>query len=115
MNEEILEEIEEPTETEPQTEEPLETEAQSEDPTTTTQTETEPVTSSDYAEGFPDNSENVIHELFATLGVNVDYVPSNKAQAFTMTLQLACAMWFITWFVKLMYTLLRGFLTGGSR
>ena len=71
--------------------------------------------SCDYADGFPDNSENVIHELFATLGVDVDYVPSNKAQAFTMTLQLACALWFITWFVKLMYTLLRGFLTGGSR
>lgn len=106
------------TEFEDQIEEPTETEEQIEDLITTTPEEFQETTttsSCDYAEGFPDNSENVIHELFATLGVNVDYVPSNKAQAFTMTLQLACAVWFITWFVKLMYTLLRGFLTGGSR
>ena len=114
MNEEILENQEEETTTEPQTEETV-TETQEETTTTVTTTvisTSEPV---DYSEGFYDYTENIIHQLFSELGVNLDYVPQNKAQAFSMALQFAAALWFIWWFVKMMYTLLRGFLTGGTR
>lgn len=111
MNEENLEEFQEDTTTTP-------TETQTEEiTTTTTETTTTPVTSSeniDFSEGFPDNSENIIHQLFSELGVNLDYVPQNKAQAFSMALQFAAALWFIWWFVKMMYTLLKDFLTGGK-
>lgn len=64
---------------------------------------------------IPDQSENIIHQLFLTLGCNLDYVPIQKYEAFLMALQFAAALWFIWWFVKMMYTLLRGFLTGGTR
>lgn len=61
------------------------------------------------------NPENVIHRLFMELGVNLDYIPAQKYEAFLMCLQFAAALWFIWWFVKMMYVLLRGFLTGGLR
>ncbi len=61
------------------------------------------------------NPENVIHRLFMELGVNLDYIPVQKYEAFLMCLQFAAALWFIWWFVKMMYVLLRGFLTGGLR
>lgn len=59
------------------------------------------------------NPENIIHQLFLSLGVNLDYIPTQKYEAFLMGLQFCAALWFIWWFVKLMYTLLKGFLTGG--
>ncbi len=62
-------------------------------------------------EALPDNSDNIIHELFAELGVNLDYTPVNTFQCFTMTLQFLAALWFIWWFVKYVFTLLRGFLS----
>ena len=52
-------------------------------------------------------TENIIHQLFLSLGVNLDYVPQNKAEAFTMGLQFLAALWFIWWFVKMLYTLMR--------
>ena len=58
-------------------------------------------------------TENIIHQLFLSLGVNLDYIPHNKYEAFTMGLQFCAGLWFIWWFVKMMYTLLKGFLTGG--
>lgn len=61
------------------------------------------------------NPENVIHRLFMELGVNLDYIPTQKYEAFLMCLQFAAGLWFIWWFVKMMYVLLRGFLTGGLR
>jgi len=61
------------------------------------------------------NPENIIHQLFLSLGVNLDYLPVQKYEAFLMCLQFAAALWFIWWFVKLMYTLTKGFLTGGLR
>lgn len=61
------------------------------------------------------NPMNIIHQLFLDLGVDLDYIPLQKYEAFLMCLQFAAALWFIWWFVKLMYTLLRGFLTGGLR
>lgn len=61
------------------------------------------------------NPENIIHQLFLSLGVNLDYIPTQKYEAFLMALQFAAALWFIWWFVKMMYALLKGFLTGGLR
>ncbi len=58
------------------------------------------------------NVDNVIHQLFYELGVNLDYVPAHKWEAFTMALQFAAALWFIVWFVKFMYTLMKGFMGG---
>ena len=69
-----------------------------ESPTTTTQ-----MITSDYSIGFPNNSDNVIHQLFGTLGVNLDYVPRNDYQATTMFFQLICALWFISWFCKFLW------------
>lgn len=63
---------------------------------------------------LPSNEDNIIHELFAELGVNLDYTPQTKGQAFTMALQFIAALWFIIWFVKYIFTLLRGFLKGGQ-
>lgn len=60
-----------------------------------------------------ENAENVIHQLFFELGVNLDYVPETEFECFTMALQFLAALWFIWWFVKMMYTLMRGFLKGG--
>lgn len=56
--------------------------------------------------------ENIIHQLFLSLGVNLDYIPTQKYEAFTMALQFAAALWFIWWFVKLMYTLMRDMMRG---
>lgn len=54
-------------------------------------------------ESLPDNSENMIHELFSELGVNLDYTPVNSFQCFTMSLQFIAALWFIWWLVKYMF------------
>ena len=62
-------------------------------------------------DSLPDNSENIIHELFAELCVNLDYTPQNNYQCFTMALQFAAAIWFIWWFVKYLWGVLRSFLS----
>lgn len=59
--------------------------------------------------------ENIIHQLFLALGCNLDYIPTQKYEAFTMALQFAAGAGFMLWFVKFMYTLLKGALTGGTR
>ena len=59
--------------------------------------------------------ENIIHQLFLELGCNLDYIPTQKYEAFLMCLQFAAGAGFMLWFVKFMFTLLKGFLTGGSR
>lgn len=61
---------------------------------------------------MPDNSENVIHQLFMELGVNIDYVPQNKNEMFTMGCQLICALFFIIWLLKLVYSVMKGMLKG---
>lgn len=61
-------------------------------------------------EPMPDNP---IHQLFLLLGCNLDYVPIQKYEAFLMALQFLAALWFLWWFVKMMYNLLKGFLRGG--
>lgn len=73
--------------------------------------EGESPSNSEPIELLPDNSENIIHELFAELGVNLDYTPQNNFQCFTMALQFFAALWFIWWFVKFLFSLLRSFLS----
>ena len=62
---------------------------------------------------MPDNSENIIHQLFAELGCNLDYTPQNLGQGFCMALQFAAALWFIWWLVKYVFTLMRQLFTVG--
>ena len=57
--------------------------------------------------------DNPLHQLFYLLGCNLDYVPIQKYEAFLMGLQFCAAVWFLYWFTKTMYTLLKGFLRGG--
>ena len=61
------------------------------------------------------NPDNPIHQLFSTLGVDLDYLPVQKYEAFLMALQFAAALWFIWWLVKLMYKLLCGFMSPSGR
>ena len=81
--------------------------------TTQEQTQEEQQLSSEpvVIESLPDNSENIIHQLFAEIGVNLDYTPQNVYQCFTMSLQFLAALWFVWWLVKYVFTLLRGFLS----
>ena len=62
---------------------------------------------------IPLNPENPIHELFATLGCDLDYVPIHKYEAFILGLRFLAAAWFITMFVRFLYKLCFNFLTGG--
>ncbi len=58
--------------------------------------------------------ENVIHQLFLSLGVNLDFVPESPYECFTMSLQFLAALWFIWWFVKMLFTFMRSVLRGGQ-
>ena len=58
-------------------------------------------------EPLPVNSENIIHQLFSELGVDLDYTPTSGYQCFTMALQFAAALWFIWWIVKLVFSCMR--------
>lgn len=93
--------------TESQTE--IQTENQEQESTTQTQTENPSSSEHDTIELLPDNSENIIHELFYELGVDLDYTPVNGFQCFTMTLQFLAALWFIWWFVKYLFSVMRSF------
>lgn len=109
MNEEIMEtevttEIMGEITTELTTE--LSTTLDSPSETTTTTTE---VVVEDVGEGYPTDEENVVHELFATLGVNLDYVPKNPYQCFAMGCSLLCALFTLIWFCKFMLALSRDF------
>lgn len=95
-----VEEQETPTEIQEQTETPTQEQTQQETPS---------ASENDVIEALPDNSENIIHELFAELGVNLDYTPVNNFQCFTMSLQFIAALWFIWWFVKYLWGLMRSF------
>ena len=79
------------------------TESQTETTTTTSQLSSDPV---DYSEGFYDLHDNVIHDLFYEIGVDLDYVPQNPMQCFSMALQFLAALWFIYWFVKMLWRLM---------
>lgn len=95
-----LEEMETPTETP--------TEAEQETPT---EVETENSETPLFFESLPDNSENVVHEMFAILGVNLDYTPQNKFQCFTMGLQFISAFFVIYMFLKYLFKVMGSFLS----
>ena len=58
-------------------------------------------------------NDNIIHQLFYSLGVNLDYVPETWKECFVMGLQFLAGLWFIYWFVKMLFTTMRSFLRGG--
>lgn len=62
-----------------------------------------------------ENAQNIIHQLFFELGVNLDYVPETEFECFTMALQFLAALWFIWWFVKMMYQLMKSTFGFGGR
>ena len=78
-------------------------EAETQETETQSQSSSEPV---DYSEGMYDLRDNVIHELFYSLGVDLDYVPKNNFQCFTMALSFLAALWFIWHFVKFLWRLM---------
>ncbi len=59
------------------------------------------------------NPENIIHHLFFELGVDLDYIPLHKYEAFTMALQFIAALWFLHWFVKWLWSLVKDTMFGG--
>ncbi len=99
ITEENLETV--PQETETTTQETQEAETQETE--TQSQLSSDPV---DYSEGMYDLRDNVIHELFYSLGVDLDYVPKNNFQCFTMALSFLAALWFIWHFVKFLWRLM---------
>ena len=58
------------------------------------------------------NPENVIHDLFSILGCNLDHVPANPNEAFTMSLQFLGAIFFLIWFCKFLWSLMKPFVRG---
>lgn len=59
------------------------------------------------------NAENLIHQLYLSLGVDLDYVPVQKYEAFLMVMQFASATVFFLWFLKFFFSLMKGMLKGG--
>jgi len=47
------------------------------------------------------------------LGVDLDYVPVQKYEAFLMVMQFAAATVFFLWFLKFFFSLMKGMLKGG--
>lgn len=106
-----MEEMEVQETTQELTESQTENQEQETTTQTQTQTQTENLSSSEHdtIELLPDNSENIIHELFYELGVELDYTPVNGFQCFTMSLQFLAALWFIWWLVKYLFSVMRSF------
>lgn len=105
MNEEILEENQEEETTTTTTQDMSQTE---------TETTTTVIISSDidYSEGYPDHSDNILHQAFESLGVDLDYVPQNGYQAFTMACSLIVVIWTLHWFSKWVWSLARDVFKG---
>lgn len=59
------------------------------------------------------NPENPIHDLFSILGCNLDHVPANEFEAFTMSLQFLGALFFLIWFCRFLWSLMKPFIRGG--
>lgn len=76
-------------------------------PPTITEVVTQP------APSLTPNPGNVMHNLFLILGCDLDHVPINEFEAFTMALQFLAALFFLIWFCKFMYQMMRPFLRGG--
>lgn len=93
---EVLEQTEETTQeqTEAQTEEQTQE-------TTQEQTEQEQETTTETASSrseFPLTPDNAIHEMYAALGVNLDYVPQTKGEMLLLSAQVICSLFFL-WLV----------------
>ena len=58
-------------------------------------------------------AENAIHQLFYSLGVDLDYVPIQKYEAFTMALQFGAACILLYMFGRAIFSLIRSGLRGG--
>ena len=58
------------------------------------------------------NPENPIHDLFSILGCNLDHVPASPYEAFTMSLQFLGALFFLIWFCKFLWSLMKPFVRG---
>ena len=91
---EVLEQTEETTQeqTEAQTEEQTQE-------TTQEQTEQEQETTTETASSrseFPLTPDNAIHEMYAALGVNLDYVPQTKGEMLLLSAQVICSLFFRT-------------------
>lgn len=56
--------------------------------------------------------QNSIHQLFFEFGVNLDYVPENKYEAFTMLLQFVAAFFVHRWFIKFLFSFVRSMYGG---
>lgn len=107
-----LEEMETPTETPTDTEQETPTEISTEaEQETPTEAETENSETPLFFDSLPDNSENVVHEMFAILGVNLDYTPQNKFQCFTMGMQFIAAFFVIYMFLKYLFKVMGSFLS----
>ena len=59
------------------------------------------------------NPENPIHDLFSILGCNLDHVPASPYEAFTMSLQFLGALFFLIWFCRFLWSLMKPFIRGG--
>ena len=63
-------------------------------------TENQTADQSEEAPGtFPQMVNNEVHELFYTLGVDLDYVPANDHECFTYGCQFLAALFFICFFL----------------
>lgn len=79
-------------------------------PTTFSDTEEETTEFSEVIREVPKMekmTDNPMHQMFLTLGVNLDYVPQNDYECFTMALQFVVALWIISWFFKFIYSFMR--------
>lgn len=106
MNEETMDELQD-EETTTTTEAPVESQTETE--TTTTMIISSDI---DYSEGYPDHSDNILHQAFESLGVDLDYVPQNGYQAFTMACSLIVVIWTLHWFGKWCWSLARDVFKG---
>ena len=55
---------------------------------------------------------NAVHLLFSNFGCNLDYVPVNKYEAFTMFLQFVAALFVLRWFIKFLFSFTRSMFGG---
>lgn len=61
---------------------------------------------------FPQMVNNEVHELFYTLGVDLDYVPSSDYECFTFGCQFVAALFFICFFLIYLFRIMSMFCGG---
>lgn len=60
------------------------------------------------------NPTNEMHQLYSILGCNIDHVPANEFEAFTMALQFLAASIFLVMFARACFKLMCSALRGGQ-